>query len=612
MFLATTALSQFWDKNQEILFLGSWCLRYDRRSEWNPLRYRVMPSPWDDRSRHLHATRYLEECYERMLVDLSDYLNGVHQVSFNRRYWRILVGPWLFHYLHAAYDRYMHLLEAYDKYPKWQTIVLDPQSFHVPQDTSEYIDSIREDPYNLQIFSQLFQAMGLFFPAQKLQPDWAVKKKPTLRAAGSGWVKVAVRRSLDQLEDVAQGLLSRRCEVALCDLAVSSITAWTLAWRSGLRALPLKPRGGWTQTTWNPIFDHRRNGLAALPTVNGFESVFVNSLPKNFPTLYCEGFHQAHKELLRKNPRIPSVIVSGNGWYFNEPFKFLAAEAQLKGRRLVAVQHGGGYGIYRAAPMEQHERCVSDSFLVWGWADQKKGHLQNVPSLQISSLTNRLGHRDPQKMRGVLFVATTNPRYLYRFYSSPQGTQLQEYFDWQLRFLRALPNPLRALILFRPHRHHFGHKLREWYSTEFPELRWDGNGTPFCRSLRKSRLVVVDHLSTPLLEILAANVPTVMFWDPQRWEIRDEAVPYFEELRRAGILWNSPEEAAVKVKAICHDPELWWRGQEIQQARSIFVDRYAREKKNWLDDWTKRLTEEIALQSDGCLGNRWWKRSPGI
>lgn len=37
MFLATTALSEFWDKDQEILFLGSWCLRYDRRSEWGNL-----------------------------------------------------------------------------------------------------------------------------------------------------------------------------------------------------------------------------------------------------------------------------------------------------------------------------------------------------------------------------------------------------------------------------------------------------------------------------------------------------------------------------------------------------------------------------------------------
>src|SRR3990167_4408334 len=99
MFLATTALSEFWNKDEEILFLGSWCLRYDRRSDWQDItRYQVMPSPWDDRERFYSACQYVEECYERMLSHLTDYLNSAHRVSYNKRYWRILIGYWLFHY----------------------------------------------------------------------------------------------------------------------------------------------------------------------------------------------------------------------------------------------------------------------------------------------------------------------------------------------------------------------------------------------------------------------------------------------------------------------------------------------------------------------------------
>ena len=74
MFLATTALSEFWDKDQEIICLGPWCLPYDRRSEWCSLNYHVLPSPWDDRERFYKAAQYLDEGYERLLEQLAGYL----------------------------------------------------------------------------------------------------------------------------------------------------------------------------------------------------------------------------------------------------------------------------------------------------------------------------------------------------------------------------------------------------------------------------------------------------------------------------------------------------------------------------------------------------------
>ena len=63
MFLATTALSEFWDPTEEMLCLGSWCLRYDRRAQWERLRYQVLPCPWDDRQRFYDAADFLDGAY---------------------------------------------------------------------------------------------------------------------------------------------------------------------------------------------------------------------------------------------------------------------------------------------------------------------------------------------------------------------------------------------------------------------------------------------------------------------------------------------------------------------------------------------------------------------
>ena len=78
-------------------------------------------------------------------------------------------------------------------------------------------------------------------------------------------------------------------------------------------------------------------------------------------------------------------------------------------------------------------------------------------------------------------------------------------------------------------------------------------------------------------------------------EVRDEATPYFEDLRKVGILWDSPEAAAKKVTEIYDDPWSWWGSEAVQEVRKRFVDRYALARENWVDCWVKALEEEVAL-----------------
>jgi len=257
----------------------------------------------------------------------------------------------------------------------------------------------------------------------------------------------------------------------------------------------------------------------------------------------------------------------------------------------VALQHGGGYGVYRSTSMEQHEKRISDSFLVWGWGGRNGDPMRNVPAPQLSLLAGRMRSAPRSNRSSILFVATTNPPYFYRFYSHPQGSQLEDYFQWQFRFLQSLPPAVRERILFRPHLHPDQHGLKERLTGRFPDLGWQ-EGVPFREGLRRSSLAVIDHLSTSFLETLAADRPTLLFWDSQRWEVRPEAEPFFSALREAGILWDSPEAAAGHLQKIAGDPAGWWAGPKIQEACRSFVARYASCHQNWDTIWLQTLREE--------------------
>ncbi len=59
VFLATTALEEFWDTTMPMIFLGEWCRRYSRKSYWEPLGGQIMETPWSESKKILQAADYV-------------------------------------------------------------------------------------------------------------------------------------------------------------------------------------------------------------------------------------------------------------------------------------------------------------------------------------------------------------------------------------------------------------------------------------------------------------------------------------------------------------------------------------------------------------------------
>lgn len=221
--------------------------------------------------------------------------------------------------------------------------------------------------------------------------------------------------------------------------------------------------------------------------------------------------------------------------------------------------------------------------------------VRNLPNPALSERFGKPARRSPRAER-VLLVCESNPRYLYRFQTNQLATQMEEYVAWEERFLTALPLKLRGKITVQPHPAVVDHpaSLRDRIRAQWPEVGCDG-GRPFAEGLSDARLAVVDYCGGPLLESLCADIPTLAFWNPARWEMRPDAEPYFEALRQVGILWDAPEPAAAKLVEIAEHAEDWWRSPELQRARRRFVDRYALARPDWIESWSRALREEVAV-----------------
>jgi putative transferase (TIGR04331 family) len=87
----------------------------------------------------------------------------------------------------------------------------------------------------------------------------------------------------------------------------------------------------------------------------------------------------------------------------------------------------------------------------------------------------------------------------------------------------------------------------------------------------KSRLVIIDYVSTSFIESIASDIPTIVFFDPNIKRLNKESINFFNSLIRSEIFQTNPKNAALHLKKIINNPEKWWNSMQVQKAKKDFL-----------------------------------------
>lgn len=583
IFLATTALEEFWDVSKPIAFLGEWCLLYERRSYLETLDRRLLSSPYENVDAAENAYCYVNRIYEQLLPLLGAALNSIHRRNHSGRYWRILIGPWLQSYLSATYDRFVHIKHALNRYPGFTTIGLSGKSYVVPTDTLDFACLLSEDAYNLQLYTKILNALGRKFQTREAEiPQNLLYGKFVGNSCGRRIVNSAVKVFASVSGKFSKTILLRNAYF-------SKQIELKLAIRNAGLILP-----SWNQMNSCSRFECDSEKRKALREIkierDEFEQCLSEMLFSDMPQCFVEGFIAVENAACKNFPKSAKAIFSANSWYNDEAFKQWAAKSADEGSLLLGTQHGGNYGALKLMPGENLETAIVDYYYSWGW--ERTDCTAKVIPMPATKLAGRKEIGPDNSKKGILWAATNAPRYVTQFPFLPM--HFQEYLNWQRRFANALPQEVVKEIRFRPHYENYAWGTVERIKDCAPNIRIESWDVPFQTSLRDCRLYVCDHLSTTFSEALAANKPTVLFCSPQTNRLRPEAQPHFDLLRAGGILFDTPEAAASVVAAVYDDVEAWWNSAERQKAVRAFCERFARTSPDAIALWSdelKRISE---------------------
>lgn len=578
-FLVTTALEETWPDDQPVLFLGDWCRLYSRRDRWLSMSAEVLPYHWDNRDRFYADYQYLKGFYERVLSDLSTELNQIHGEEHSRRYWRILIGPWVAYFVHVLYDRWLSIQEAVNCFDITGTITITGnEDGLVPTDMGHMAELMCGDEWNHHIYATILVS-GCNVPCvkktckiktsiQKATDNVGLIRK--MAAIYAGMASRFVRKNDAFLIATYLPFIS---EIRLC-LRNRQIPQW---WRT---VQSVCPGVEWQQRQWR-MPDHGESD---------FERFALTMIPRQIPSLLLEGYQQLVEQTRTLPwPKNPKVIFTSSALWQDTVHMAYTAEKVERDTPLVYGQHGGAYGVAKFHFAEEHEVAISDRYLTWGWGDESNPRIVPVGILRIDH-----GLRGSFNSKKKLLFVTYNVSRYSNGLSSESSINFQDYFLNCFSLASSLQASIQNQMLVRLSSTEYGwHHSARWRD-RFPHIALEHGCSKIHDLMKKARLVVLTYNQTGFLETLALGIPSVLLCDLNISTLRDAAVPYYEDLKRVGIFHETPESAAAHVNQIWNDVDSWWTSALVQDVLARFRTQYCYRPNNLLDRVQSVLREAIS------------------
>jgi len=545
------------NKEKDIL-MGPWCF-YGKEhiySNWESLKFEDDPfKNIDEIAHHAKITTDFANAY---INKLSNMLNQTNNTNHSVKFWRLITFPWLLTLIQTTWERQCRVNNFIKKY-KDMPIELNLLKNNISwrfSDTADFINNgILNPVYNEWLFSRLLES--------KIPPIWKIKweEKSFSKAR-----IVSRERKLKHklLEFYSNHILSSTV------YGIGRIEA--IFWESLLYLKSL------LKSEYSEEISEKYNNVDLKWNLN-WEDLVSTTLPELFRDI---------KRFEKKNnsKKTNRLFMVGPVLWYNEKIKFKLAYHVENGGKIIVSQHGGNYGNAKVYPFPSEIEYKHFTFFSWGWNKQENyfGNIIALPSPYMSKFNNK--HK--KKNDKLVLIGTRAHLFSYRLDSVPQPLEQIYYRNAKRKFLLRLRENIFNSTLYRPYFNDIGSlKDQSYFEELFPNMGiLKGN---LHKQILKCKLIVLDHPGTTLNFAIAANIPIIGFWNGKAWAMCRQAEPFFSNLKKAGILWETGHQAAQKVNEIWDNVDEWWNQPKIQKARKEWAWNYTRTSKHWRRDWIKAI-----------------------
>jgi len=526
---------------------------------------------------------YVYEKYKFYIPILAAQLNRIHGTDHSVIFWQKCLSLSLVRYITFLYDMFQQC-RALD--PKLHDCrILSENSYYIPKDFNDHRDFIQNTAFGQeQIFSIYIH---LFYPSTfepiEAEFSWPViplsKKENKYRYYLNRLRRVTLLKLLGKLLDGVCRIRNPRVAIIECFFSTKNLISLILKSNGQIQHNIIQ-----SDFKYNEKVD--RESREVLSSISGefdaFDDFFIASLKHCFPKIFIEEFSKIHSSYDEKFKRFSKMkYVVNESWIGNNYAAIAVAILEAKGIKHICNEHNY-LSHHFLGNNNKYLYPLVHKFVTLGWFDESISNLVRGSSLyEWAESTVYLKEHSIAFITGIPPIKTPE---ISAAYGSFGSFNAEKHLEFLSIFFSHLASSTLNRILYR------GYPIDAYASTHIvPQMvRYDQDyvlkkyldqvkmidySSQSGKTLmKKSRLVIVDYLSTSYLESIIANIPTVFFWNKQSYYIEGKYSNIYEPLVSVGICQSNPIKAAGFIEEIMDNPESWWFSDEVQTARKNFLD----------------------------------------
>ena len=574
MTLITTALEDSWCSDDNLVFLGEWCKKHSRLSTLVGIQHQTIPYHWADRVKFLKDEIYLKALHEDLVHRMHVTLNDYHQTNHSKKYWRIVVGPWLAVFIPSLFDRWECLSAAFNLH-KYDVISVNNNETRdlIRPDYNSSALSLQEDEWNYCLYSDMIKKR---FGNGQCRVSTSIRSKSTR----------TISRTLKQkLIGIIDNLLSRlqtRYDVALVHTYLGA--AATIKLSVKLKQFPRNYQIFKQVIPEVDAIDNFRRSDIGLDARNAFEAYINESVLQLIPSSYLERYSDLCDIADQVKDKV-KVILTANAHFSNDILKIWSArQVEYHKTRFLLSSHGGCL-TSKFSSFQTHEEKIADSRIVWH-APLTKKQVQ-LPAIKY------VGRKVPVAVREdiVTLIGLGFGLFSYGMQSGPYSSLMLDEFEQKKQFLNCSINHFNRKIGYFPPANQSWEFQSRFY--DFIDEERISSFPDYHQALKKSKLVICSYPQTTFSDALFYGVPVVLLYTEKYWTFPSHFDFLLEELKRVKIVFNDPILAATHINEIWDDPDEWWNSEEVKQVSLLLRAECVNFSESDIIEWHTFLKKQV-------------------
>lgn len=549
---------------------------------------------------HLRQTRedlirdhnFVDEKYQKYIPLLAKRLNEIHNTDYDVLFWQKSLSLSLVRYITFLFDMFQMCRTSFDP-NLYDCQILSEKSYYIPLDFNDHRNFIQSTAYGQEQIFSIY--INLFYPSLFNSIDdhfsWPIvpksKKENKIFFLVRRLFRTPPLKLIRKIKDRFYNLLIidrfyklSDPNVLIAESFFSSKNLLEIIHRSKGRVQWISLKSDFSYDS-SIDWDKRKS----ISSINGdfdqFDQFFFVSLKYCLPKIFVEEFGNVfnfYNQYFKQFKKLKYVV--NESWIGNNYSSIAVAILQKQGIKHIYNEHNY---------LSHHFLCnnskyllpLVDKFVTLGWF--KEG----IPNLvQGGSLYKWILDKKYPKEHDILFIngppAVKVPE-ISAAYGHFGSFNAKTHLKFNKIFFSHLMTPTLHSMVFRGYPvngfvvAHVKPQMMMYdqdydFKDYMPKFKKVDYVSPSARLLmQKSRLVVIDYLSTSYLESMLANIPTIFFWNKESYPLEETYLDFYSPLISVGICQTDPFKAAEFIEKIKSNPEKWWQQASVQEAKNNFL-----------------------------------------